>query len=640
MMNRGVLLVAALAQTRRIGAAALGVRSSGGAATADVGMKAWLSATPGSGESSNDNDEGPTPAETKLAFSSTVYGKDPASAAELTPAEAAAAAHLKQAAAAAAGGGKLSAATSRGHDARAMFDSSLSQQAEDGKSSGDIKRDVVADTPDATRVAFRASAYGKDPQMSAELSETEAAEMEELRARARGSSSGGAAPVHDSRNMFDSDFAQGAGDARASGDIKRDVTADTPDATRVAFKASVYGKDPQMAAELSETEAAEVGALRARAQGSSGGAAPLHDDRNMFDSDFAHGAGVTQASGDIKRDVASDTPEATRVAFRASAYGKDAQGTAEHSAQEAAEVEAMRKLAARSPGAGATAPVHDERSMFDSDLTHGAGSSRGSEAIKREVAADTPEATRLVFGGSDYGKDQESMARSAREQVEMDALAARSTKKESAAATATAGGAAPIHDDRSMFDSELTQGAGIVRDSGAIKREVTAGTPDKTRLAFKGSDYGKDVSLAEKHPDEILADVEKLQRRSRGGGGAAAMAAAVAAAGTRQPHAPVHHDRSMFDSDLTQGAGTVEEYGEIKRDVQAETPALTRLSFFGSTYGDEDPGGESAEGAEELATKQAKGEKLATVGRGARKSKVHDTKKAMADDEYSQAGSE
>ena len=83
MMNRGVLRVAAFAQARRIGAAALGVRSSGGGsgggvrATADVGVKAWLSATPG-GEGRNDNDDDPTPAETKLAFSSTVYGKDPA----------------------------------------------------------------------------------------------------------------------------------------------------------------------------------------------------------------------------------------------------------------------------------------------------------------------------------------------------------------------------------------------------------------------------------------------------------------------------------------------------------------------------------------------------------------------------------
>ena len=581
MMNRGVLRVAAFAQARRGGAAAaLGVRSSGsGPTTADIGVKAWLSVTPGSGEKNNEDDDDPTPAETKLAFSSTVYGKDPASAADLTPAEVAKAAHLKQAAAAAAGG-KLSAATSKGHDARAMFDSSLSQQAEDGKSSRDIKRDVATDTPDATRVVFRASAYGKDPQLAAEPSETEAAELEALRAQARGSS-GGAAPVHDERNMFDSDFSQGAGGERASGDIKRDVTADTPDATRVAFRASAYGKDPQMAAELSETEAAELQALEARARGSAGGAAPVHDERNMFDSDFAQGAGGTRASADIKREVTADTPNATRVTFRASAYGKDPQGAAEHSAQEAAEVEALRKMAARSAGAGATAPVHDDRSMFDSDLTHGAGSARGSEAIKREVVGDTPEVTRLVFGGSDYGKDQESMTRSAREQVEMDALAARSAKRK-AVSVAAAGGAAPIHDDRSMFDSELTQGAGVVRASDAIKREVTAGTPDQTRLAFKGSDYGKDVSLAEEHPEENRADVEELQRRSQGAVATSAAAATVAAAG-RQPPAPVHHDRSMFDSDLTQGAGDVEEYREIKRDVQTKTPALTRLSFFGST---------------------------------------------------------
>lgn len=48
-------------------------------------------------------------------------------------------------------------------------------------------------------------------------------------------------------------------------------------------------------------------------------------------------------------------------------------------------------------------------------------------------------------------------------------------------------------------------------------------------------------------------------------------------------HAPVHHDRSMFDSDLSQGSGASEEYAAIKRHVETETPALTRLSFFGST---------------------------------------------------------
>lgn len=59
-----------------------------------------------------------------------------------------------------------------------------------------------------------------------------------------------------------------------------------------------------------------------------------------------------------------------------------------------------------------------------------------------------------------------------------------------------------------------------------------------------------------------------------------------------------------------------------------------------NTDGDTDPGHEKAEDAEALATQQTKGAKLASVGRGARQSKVHDTKKAMADDEYSAAGSE
>lgn len=58
------------------------------------------------------------------------------------------------------------------------------------------------------------------------------------------------------------------------------------------------------------------------------------------------------------------------------------------------------------------------------------------------------------------------------------------------------------------------------------------------------------------------------------------------------------------------------------------------------TDGDEDPGANKAEHAQELAEKQKKGAKLARVGAGVRGSKVHNTKKAMADDEYSQEGSE
>ena len=58
------------------------------------------------------------------------------------------------------------------------------------------------------------------------------------------------------------------------------------------------------------------------------------------------------------------------------------------------------------------------------------------------------------------------------------------------------------------------------------------------------------------------------------------------------------------------------------------------------TDGDEDPGANKAEHAQELAEKQKKGAKLARVGAGVRESKVHNTEKAMADDEYSQEGSE
>ncbi len=80
--------------------------------------------------------------------------------------------------------------------------------------------------------------------------------------------------------------------------------------------------------------------------------------------------------------------------------------------------------------------------MFDSDLTQSAGNAESSESINRDVKADTPEATRLVFGGSDYGKDQRSITRSEEKQAEIEELAAR------VGAGTVASDAAPIHHDR------------------------------------------------------------------------------------------------------------------------------------------------------------------------------------------------
>lgn len=539
MLRTGALRVAALAQAQRTSCVVGGVR-------------AWLSS--GKGGSGDDS----TPPETKLAFESTVYGKDPASAKELTPTQVAAAENLKKQA----GASKISPAASKGHDPRAMFDSSLSQQAEDGKASEAIKRKVSADTPDATRVAFRASAYGKDPQSAVELSEKEAAEVDAMRGRTV-KRPAAAAPVHSSRNMFDSDLTQGAASSPDADSIKRHVVADTPDATRVAFRASAYGKDPENA-ELSEQDAAEVDAMRVRVTKAASEAAPIHDSRNMFDSDLTQGAGSTQTADSIKRDVAADTPDATRVAFRAMDYGKDPHAAREHSEQEAAEVKAMTRRV--KPTRAAAAPVHDNRNLFDSDLAHGAGSAPTSCSIKRDVTADTPETTRLVFGGSDYGKDPLSMARSAEQQAEIDALAAKAMRQ---AAADRARAPAPIHHSRSMFDSDLTQSAGAVRESGAIKREVQADTPEVTRLVFGGSDYGKD-------PHSMTRSDEKQREID-------ALAARAAAGATGRTNAPIHDSRSMFDSDLTQGAGAVRESTAIKRIVVADTPALTRLSFFGST---------------------------------------------------------
>lgn len=189
MLRRGILSVAAFAQAQRTCAAT---------AKGAVGAKAWLSASRG------ENDD-PTPAKTKLTFASSVYGKDPQATAALSDEEAAEIEELRMKAQG--GGGAAGAAAAAPiHDSRNMYDSSLSQQAEDGKASGGIKRDVSADTPDATRVAFGATAYGKDPQAAAEV----AAEVEELRKKAQGTgaAAGAAAPIHSSRSLFDSDLAQ------------------------------------------------------------------------------------------------------------------------------------------------------------------------------------------------------------------------------------------------------------------------------------------------------------------------------------------------------------------------------------------------------------------------------------------------
>lgn len=602
MLRNGVMRVAALAQAQR---------TIGGGIAAET--KAWISSGKGG------NEDNPTPAETKLAFESTDYGKDPASGAELTPAQIAAAEQLKKRAAVSP---TSSAATAfpKGNDPRAMFDSLLSQQADDGKASDTIKREVASDTPDTTRVTFRASAYGKDPQAGAALSEKDAAEIEAMRGRLT-KSPAGAAPVHDSRNMFDSDLTQGGGSAPAADSIKRDVVADTPDATRVVFRASAYGKDPQNAAVLSDQDLAEVEAMQNKLSKAAAAAAPIHDKRNMFDSDLTQSAGSTRPADSIKRDVATDTPDGTRVAFRAMDYGKDPHAARELPREEAAEVEAMKRRVCKA--SADTAPVHDSRSMFDSDLVHGAGSTPLSDSIKRKVSADTPEETRLVFGGSDYGKDPALMAHSAEKQAEIDALAAKAMRR---AAADRAGSVAPIHHPRSMFDSDLTQGAGMVRGSDAINREVAAGTPEVTRLAFGGSDYGKDPRSMQRTTEEQAA-MDDLAVRAK-----------VAAA--RFSKAPVHHERSMFDSVLTQGGNSIKDSAGIKREVVADTPELTRLSFFGSTYGDSAQSEESAAKSATLARKQKKGQKLASAGRGARGSNVHDTKRAMQDDEYSQAGAE
>lgn len=468
MLRPGTLRFAAYARVQRLSVNA-----------AVPTARAWFSGQP----SADSDNNYPTPPETKLAFSSTVYGKDPGTARVLSPSQAAETEQLKQSVCAPA---STNVPASKSNNPRAMYDSSLAQQADDGKAYSDINREVAADTPDATRVAFRSFEYGKDPIATAELSEQEAAEVAKLQSQVGhsvGSGSIPAAPLHDDRNMFDSDLTQSAGNIPTAESIKRNVEAGTPDMTRVAFRASVYGKDPQAAAELSPDQQAELEALRAMAPMTAMAAAPVHNDRNMFDSDLIEGVASVPSPESIKREVATDTPEITRLVFGNSDYGKDPQSMA-RSVEEQAQMDAMAETTAQAEtvATAEAAPIHHERSLFDSDLTHSSGNTMDLDAIKRKVVADTPEATRLVFGGSDYGKDPTSMARTTEQQRKIETLAARAVAEK-----INRQNMAPIHHNRSLFDSDLTHGAGSVRESDAIKRDVAPNTPELTRLSFFGS---------------------------------------------------------------------------------------------------------------------------------------------------------
>lgn len=465
----------------RVGALRIASSRAGGASRI---LSTWRASTCSFSTSTvGTNDDDSTPAETKLTFLSEAYGKDPASSTELTSSQIATTEKLKHSIVEPASN---PVSASKVNDARAMFDSSLPQQAEDGKSADTIKRDVTPETPDATRVAFKFVDYGKDPAAASEETAQEANQTGELQARVGDPAPAGftASPLHDTRSMFDSDLTQGAGTEPTADSIKREVEANTPDLTRMELRVSAYGKDPQAANELSEQETAEIEALRTRVSARASGASPIHDDRNMFDSELIHGAGSAPSSGSIKREIVADTPETTRLVFGGSDYGKDPESM-RRSPEEQAAMDALASRATRSKDAmdeSGAAPIHHPRSMYDSDLTHSIGAVVDPDSIKRDVSAGTPVNTRLAFGGSDYGKDPGSMARTAEEQAQLDGLAVTSE-----GARAVQRPAAPVHDNRSMFDSDLAHGAGAARTSDSIKRDVSPETPELTRLSFFAS---------------------------------------------------------------------------------------------------------------------------------------------------------
>ncbi|CAM9267223.1 unnamed protein product, partial [Choristocarpus tenellus] len=473
-------------------------------------------------------------------------------------------------------------------------------------------------TPDATRLAFTSTVYGKDPdaaeQTLAQVTAAEALKKKVGHEPVRGA--GPSSKTHDRRSLFDSSLSQQSEDGKHADSIKRDVSADTPNATRLAFSSGVYGKDPDTV-ELTADQAEEIAALQSKVGNivAPATAAPIHDQRSLFDSGMSQ-SHDDKTSDSIKRNVASDTPDATRLAFASAVYGKDPQA-AQLTLDQAEEVEALKRKVGKQTAVSCAAPIHDERSMFDSGMSQ-MQDDKTTDSIKREVYTDTPDSTRLAFRATVYGKDPDVTAPLSVEDAA--AIEALKSKAEGIIQTSTSR-PAPIHDSRSLFDSDLGDDTGHT-DSSSVKREIFADTPDKTRLAFRATVYGKDPE-ADKLSPEGVAEVETLKRKSENtglgqpdGGGASKVA-------------PIHHTRSMFDSDLGDDTGH-RISSSVKRTVVADTPDTTRLSFFGSTYGDASVDEEQAAVAEELKEKSTK-PRPPKQG-----SKVHNTKKAMFESDYSQ----
>ncbi|CAN0240056.1 unnamed protein product, partial [Phaeothamnion confervicola] len=428
-----------------------------------------------------------TPDATRVAFAVHAYGKDHSAPAFAAEAEALSKTMTR----------KTQHDVAKVVDDRSLFDSDYGAAAADDKTSDKIRRDVKADTPDETRVAFAVHAYGKDDSAPSFAGEAEALSKKVGR---RPKPSSPSSKIVDHRSMFDSVYGSSAADgAKTSAEIRRDVRSDTPDETRVAFAVHAYGKDDSMPAFAGEAESLTQKVGRKQKKMGRAAAAPASkatDHRALFDSDYGTVAHDDKTSDKIRRDVRSDTPDETRVAFAVHTYGKDASAPAF-----AREAEALSKKVGREPKAHAPVPkiVHD-RSMFDSVYgSSAADDDKTSDKIRRDVRSDTPDETRVAFAVNTYGKDISAPTFAG----DAEALSKKAGRK-----AKHSGPTSKVTDHRALFDSDYGAAAADDKTSDKIRRQVSADTPDETRVAFAVHAYGKDASMP-----AFAGDAEAIAKR-------------------------------------------------------------------------------------------------------------------------------
>ncbi|CAM9603920.1 unnamed protein product [Chrysoparadoxa australica] len=253
--------------------------------------------------------------------------------------------------------------------------------------------------------------------------------------------------IHDRKAMFDSAYADGHDD-KTFKDVNKEVKTDTPDATRISFGSAELGK-----VDVSDEAAAIAAELAKNAPNAPNPGVPIskvHDPKAMFDSAYGL-VHDDKTSEDVKREVKADTPDATRISFGSAELGK-----VDVSDEAAAIAAELAKNAPNAPNPGVPiSKVHDPKAMFDSayGLVH---DDKTSEDVKREVKADTPDATRISFGSGELGKVDVS--------DEAAAIAAELAKKNPGAGSEKAP-ISKVSDHRAMFDSDYIQSGGGEKDA-------------------------------------------------------------------------------------------------------------------------------------------------------------------------------